>query len=150
MKRMLCICSGGGHLGELIEITSAFPEYRKALITYEGKNNIVSSGFDRHYLLPHFLRHKLLLIILPLQVLRILFREKPSIILSTGAEIAIPFFLMAKLTGARLIYVESAAQVRNPSRTGRVLYHVADLFLVQWKSLLPSYGPKARYTGGLL
>jgi UDP-N-acetylglucosamine:LPS N-acetylglucosamine transferase len=80
---------------------------------------------------------------------RILRCERPDTLVSTGSEIAIPFFALAKLLHIKTIFVESWCRVRSASGTGRVLYPLADVFLVQWPLLLTAYGPKARYEGGL-
>jgi UDP-N-acetylglucosamine:LPS N-acetylglucosamine transferase len=76
--------------------------------------------------------------------------EMPNVLVSTGSEIAIPFFVLAKVLRIRTIFVESCCRVKTASGTGRVVYPLADVFLVQWPQLLDVYGPKARYAGGLL
>ena len=48
----------------------------------------------------------------------------------------------------KVIYIESFARITTPSLTGKILYHFADLFIVQWKELLKVY-PKAKYFGGI-
>ena len=83
--------------------------------------------------------------------LSIFLKEKPKVLFSTGAEIAIPSFYIGKfLFRTKLIYLECSAQVYSPSLTGRWVYPISDLFLVQWESLLQHYGPKANYVGGLI
>nr|WP_225349401.1 hypothetical protein [Limosilactobacillus reuteri] len=54
----------------------------------------------------------------------------------------------AKLMKKKVIYIESFARITTPSLTGKILYHFADLFIVQWKELLKVY-PKAKYFGGI-
>ena len=78
-----------------------------------------------------------------------LLQEHPKVIISTGAGIAIPTMMLGKyLFGAKIIYVESAAAVIEPSRTGQFIYKHADLFLIQWESL-KSFYPNAKYVGVL-
>jgi UDP-N-acetylglucosamine:LPS N-acetylglucosamine transferase len=84
------------------------------------------------------------------QAARILLRERPDVVLSTGAEIAIPFLWVGRLLGTRTVYVESWCRIRTRSGTGPLVYPAADLFLVQWPTVLNLYGPKARYEGGLV
>lgn len=79
---------------------------------------------------------------------RILGKEQPDVVITTGALIAYPFCLLAKLGGRKVIYIESFARVHNRSLTGRLVYPFADLFLVQWESMLKCY-PKAKYVGGI-
>jgi len=74
--------------------------------------------------------------------------ERPDVIISTGAGIAVFFCIFAKLLGAKLIFIESMARVERPTLTARMLYPFADLFFVQWPNLL-KYFPKAKYMGRL-
>jgi beta-1,4-N-acetylglucosaminyltransferase len=74
--------------------------------------------------------------------------ERPDVILSTGAALAAPFFLVGKLHGARLVYVESLTRIDAPSLTGRLVYPLTDAFFVQWPEA--SRWKRARYVGRLL
>lgn len=86
-----------------------------------------------------------------LKILFIFLKERPRVLFSTGAEIAIPSFYIGKfIFQTKLIYLESGAQVFSPSLTGKWVYPIADLFLVQWEPLLKHYGSKAKYVGGLI
>lgn len=80
----------------------------------------------------------------------VFFRERPEVVISTGSEIAIPAFFVGRLFNCELIFVESVSRVNSRSGTGRIVYYLSDLFLVQWESLLDLYGPKARYEGSIL
>ena len=79
---------------------------------------------------------------------KIMKAEKPDFIITTGALIAFPFCVFAKMRSVKVIYIESFARVNNQSLTGKLVYPLADLFLVQWESLLKLY-PKAKYVGGI-
>jgi len=82
--------------------------------------------------------------------LKILLRERPDAVVTTGAEIVVPLCYLAKLLlGTKIIFIETFARVISPSFTGRIIYPIADVFLVQWKSLLKYYGTKAKYIGRL-
>ncbi len=77
-------------------------------------------------------------------------KERPTIIVSTGSEIAIPFFYLGRLLGIATLFIESWCRVKTPSGTGRLVYPVATHFLVQWEPLLERYGSKARFRGRVL
>jgi UDP-N-acetylglucosamine:LPS N-acetylglucosamine transferase len=99
----------------------------------------------------YFIRHSerdLLFFVNILEAWSILRREKPALILSTGAGPAVPFALVGKLFRIPIIFIEISAQVTKPSLTGRIMYYLADAFFYQWKTL-ERYFPKAVY-GGLL
>lgn len=57
---------------------------------------------------------------------------RPNVILSTGAALAVPFFLVGRLRGVRLVYVVSFTRVQRPDLTGRLVYPLADAFFIQW------------------
>jgi len=75
--------------------------------------------------------------------------ERPDVIISTGADVAVPTCIIGKLLGSKLVYIESGGYVSTPSISGRLVYPFADLFVVQWKPALKNF-PKAVYGGGPL
>ena len=93
----------------------------------------------------HFLFH---FVTLFFRSLKIFLKEKPDVIITTGALMAYPICLIAKVCRKRLIYIESFARVNTKSLTGKLIYPISDLFLVQWKEMLRLY-PKSKYVGGI-
>ena len=83
------------------------------------------------------------------QSLWVLWRVRPTAVLSAGPAIAVPISIMGKLFGAQIIFVESASRVTTLSLTGRIMYKWADLFFVQWPDLQEEL-PRARYAGRLV
>jgi UDP-N-acetylglucosamine:LPS N-acetylglucosamine transferase len=79
---------------------------------------------------------------------RILRKERPNLILSTGAGPVVPFALVGKLLGIPTVYIEISASVTEPSLSGRIMYRLADKFFYQWEGLR-TYFPKGIY-GGLI
>jgi len=80
----------------------------------------------------------------------ILRRERPHVILSTGAGPAVPFALVGRLFFAtRVVFVETITRIERPSLTARLMYHLAHDFFYQWKAL-ERFFPKGRYGGALL
>lgn len=79
---------------------------------------------------------------------KVLIKEKPDIIISTGAAVAIPFFYIGKLFGIKLIYIEVYDRITSATLTGRVVYPITDSFIVQWEEQKKFY-PKGEYMGGL-
>lgn len=82
--------------------------------------------------------------------LRLLRREKPDWVVSTGAEVAVFSILAARLLGIRTIFVETVTRQHNPTRAARLCYYLAHHFYVQHPETLEHFGPKARYVGGLM
>jgi UDP-N-acetylglucosamine:LPS N-acetylglucosamine transferase len=75
-------------------------------------------------------------------------RYRPDVLLSTGGGVTFPAFIVGKLTGARLIYVESLTRVDGPSLTGRLVYPLVDRFFVQWPEAATL--PRMEFVGNLL
>jgi beta-1,4-N-acetylglucosaminyltransferase len=147
-RKIGLICSPGGHLVEVLQLLEAFEGYPIFFLTYKEKATL---NRKNTYWIMNFARNPLYLIIGILKILLIFLKEKPKVLFSTGAEIAIPSFYIGKfLFRTKLIYLECSAQVYSPSLTGRYVYPITDLFLVQWEPLLRQYGFKAKYIGGLI
>lgn len=82
------------------------------------------------------------------QSARVLGQWRPDVVLSSGPSVAVPVCILARLRGTRVIFVETASRITELSLTGRLLYRVATLFLVQWPELSEKY-PRAVYAGRL-
>lgn len=80
---------------------------------------------------------------------RVIRRHRPEAILSTGAGLAVPFFLVGKLSGCRLVYVESVTRIETISLSGRLVYPLADRFFVQWPQAAERKR-RALYSGSVL
>lgn len=74
---------------------------------------------------------------------------RPQAILANGPSVAVPVAFLGKLAGARVIWLETASRVYSLSTSARLVYPIADLFIVQWPQLRQRY-PKAVYAGRLL
>ena len=147
-KKIGLICSPGGHLVEVLQLLKTFQNHPLFFLTYKEK---ATSNQKNTYYIMNFAKSPLNLVAGVLKIFFIFLKERPKVLFSTGAEIAIPSFYIGKfLFRTKLIYLECSAQVFQPSLTGRCVYPITDLFLVQWESLLKQYGPKAKYVGGLI
>jgi UDP-N-acetylglucosamine:LPS N-acetylglucosamine transferase len=80
---------------------------------------------------------------------RVVRLERPDVIISTGAALAVPFFLVGKLAGSRLVYVESLTRTKSLSLSGRIVYPLANAFFVQWPAAAEGRR-KAIYAGSIL
>ena len=75
-------------------------------------------------------------------------RERPDLIVSTGAAVAVPFFYIGKLFGAKTVYIEVFDRIDKPTLTGRLVYPITDKFIVQWEEMKQVY-PKAENLGSI-
>jgi beta-1,4-N-acetylglucosaminyltransferase len=148
--RVLLVCSPGGHLQQMLALEPAWREAERAWVTL--------SGADVGYLLAEedvTLGHgptnrSAVNLIRNLGLAwRTLRRRRPDAILSTGAGLAVPFFLVGKLLRIRLVYVESVTRTETISLSGRLVYPLADRFFVQWPQAEQRLR-RAEYAGGIL
>lgn len=150
-EKICFIASSGGHVQEISWLFGLCDEYDSFLMTehsdfqkrYHVERTYYFNKIDR--MEKHFFLHFLQLIVGSVKIMR---KEKPDIIISTGALVSVPMLYIGKLLGKKIIFMESMARVEGKSLTGRLVYPIADLFLVQWESMLPFY-PKAIYASRL-
>lgn len=79
---------------------------------------------------------------------KVLRKERPDLIISSGAAVAVPFFLIGKMFGAKCVYIEVFDRVNHSTLTGRILNGFADLFVVQWPEMESVY-KNAIYLGSI-
>lgn len=150
-KKIVFIASSGGHLEEISRLKKIEKEHDSVLIT-EKSDFEIKNFCKKTYCFSQMNRREIMFIpkflSLFLYAFNILRKEKPDFIITTGALLAYPFCVLAKLRGIKVIYVESFARIHHPSLTGRLLYNFADVFIVQWEDMLELY-PKAVLGGGV-
>lgn len=156
MKKVLFISSTGGHLEELLQLRGMFSKYDYHIITEKTKSNL--SLKDKYKGKVSFLVYgtyttKLNKIIYPFKLFFntiksffLYLKIRPEYIISTGAHTAGPMCLIGHLLGSKVIFIETFANSKSKSRTGSLVYKFADLFIVQWESMLELY-PNAVYGG---
>ncbi|NQX60417.1 PssD/Cps14F family polysaccharide biosynthesis glycosyltransferase [Paenibacillus qinlingensis] len=149
----ICLASStGGHLGELKKIIPAVNEHNYFIITEQSEMSRTLKDQERVYFLAQQERKNLLLIIhLLLNLLLsvyILMKERPKVIITTGAGAVLGLCLLGKIFGSKIVYIESFAKVYTASVTGRLIYHIADQFYIQWEQLREVY-PDGTYRGSL-
>jgi UDP-N-acetylglucosamine:LPS N-acetylglucosamine transferase len=149
MQQKVCIVSSCG--GHLTEVRCLLPVYRDIPHFYvlNDKALLPDDMRDRTFFIAHSERDWKFLINL-WEAFVILRRERPTIILSTGAGPVVPFTLIGRLFfGTRVVFVETITRIDKPSMTGRIMYRLAHDFFYQWKRL-ERYFPKGTYGGPLL
>lgn len=140
--------SGGGHYLEAMKACALLLEdgnHDIFYVTYKPSKE--TSFLKRHYFVKHpkhglFLKRIVFLIINFFGSLKVFLKEKPDLIISTGADVTLSIMLIAKFFDKKLIFIESGANVTKPSFTGKLIYRFADVFIIQWEELKVIY-PKA-------
>lgn len=146
--KIALVCSHGGHLTEMLYLMDAFEGHEVFFVTYD--NFRTHDLKYKKYLLDNIGTSPVKMSKAFFKTWKILFKEKPDMIISTGSEIAIPAFILGKMRGIKTIFIESWCRVKTRSGTGRIVYPFSDLFLVQWPELLKLYGNKARFRGAVI
>lgn len=145
--KIALVCSNGGHLVELQQLRKAYEKYDHFYITLEGKD---TKNMKNTYLLkkdwgPMFFQQ----VYFAFESLKILMKERPDVIISTGGGMAAPFCYVGKMIGARVVFIESLARMSSRSKGGKAIYPVADIFLVQWEKIKDKFGKKAKFRGAV-
>ncbi len=138
-KRLkICLASSaGGHLAELQVLKRAWEGQDTFYLLMRGPTaeGLRSDG-ERVFEVDNARRSAPWTVLRTLwQTLPVIRREKPDVIITTGAGVVVPACLLTKLGGGKIVYVETIAEVDKPTITGRLLHPFADLFIVQWPQL---------------
>ena len=143
-KRILAIASGGGHWVQLLRLRSAFEGHEVSYITtirgYESE-----LGASKCYVVKDGSRwDKVGLMLMLVQILWILIRLRPHVIITTGAAPGVFALRIGKLFGARTVWLDSIANAEELSMSGELAGPHADLWLTQWPLLARKNGPQFR------
>lgn len=154
-KKVLFISSTGGHFNELQQLRPLFDKYDYHIITEkdESTKTLKEKYKDKISYLPygtrkHIFKYIFIYTYLCLKTIYLYFKIKPQYIVTTGTHTAGPMCYLGKLFGSKIIYIETFANRNRKTATGRLIYPIADLFIVQWKEMLKLY-PKAVYGGAI-
>jgi beta-1,4-N-acetylglucosaminyltransferase len=145
----VCIVSScGGHLTEVRCFKPAYESYEHFYVLND-KAVLPPDMKDKTYFITHSERDWRFLLNV-FEAFRVLWKENPDVILSTGAGPAVPFAIVGRLLfHTRLIFVETMTRITRPSLTGRLMYWLAHDFYYQWESLR-SFFPRASCIGPLV
>ena len=148
-QRVLAIASGGGHWIQLMRLLPAFDGAEIAYATTIGSYRD-GLGENRFYVVPDAnFQRKDRLVLLFLHLLWVVLRERPHVVVSTGAAPGYLAIRIARLLfGSRTIWVDSMANAEQLSLCGREVGRHADVWLTQWEHLAKPGGPA--YAGSVL
>lgn len=148
-RKVMAVASGGGHWLELCRIAPAFDGLEVAYVSVHPNYADQVAG-HRFYAVRDVSRRDLwgLAVLVP-QLVRIILRERPDVVITTGSFPALFALMLAKLLlRTRTIWIDSIANVETLSSSGSLARHVADVHLTQWPGLARHSGPA--YWGAVL
>jgi len=143
MQRRMKIClaaSGGGHLSQMLKLSDSWQRYETFYITTAEMVREQLQRFGRVYVVGECNRRSLWRTVrVLLRCLKIIFLERPDVVISTGAAAGCISCFLGKLIGAKVIWVDSITNIERLSVSGRMVKFIADLFFVQWPELTAKY-----------
>lgn len=152
MDKKLKVClvgSSGGHLTHLYMLKPFWQDKDRFWVTFDKED--ARSLLEGEKMYPCYYpsnRSIKALIINTVKAIKIIPKERPDLIISSGAAPAIPFFYIGKLFGAKTIYIEVFDRIDAPTIAGKLCYPVTDKFIVQWEEMKQVY-PKAINLGSI-
>lgn len=147
--KIALVGSSGGHLTHLYLLEKLWENEDRFWVTFDkedAKYLLKNEKFYKAYFPTN--RNLKNLIKNTIVAFKILRKERPDVIISSGAAIAVPFFYLGKCFGAKTIYIEVFDRIDKPTLTGKLVYPVTDEFIVQWPEMKKVY-PKAKNLGGI-
>lgn len=144
------VASSGGHLDELLMLKPLMDKYDSYIVT-EKTEYLVLPQENVYYVQQINRKEKAFMLNFIRQFnisLKIFIKEKPDIVISTGALASVSTCIICKLFRKKLIFIESFADINAPTLTGKIVHGFSDLFIVQWHSLSKFY-KKSTYGGGI-
>lgn len=137
----ICLAgSAGGHLSQLLKVASAWSGHTICWITTTEVVRASLGGDGNVYVVGECNRqHPLRVLAVLFRCIRVICKEKPDLVISTGAASGCMTALFGHLMGAKVVWLDSITNVHRLSLSGRLVRPVADLFLVQWPALAQKY-----------
>jgi len=150
-RRKICLAaSAGGHLSQLLKLSGCTNGHEVFIVTTSETVRANLASIGRVHVVGECNREHLRQVMSVLvRCIRIIFRERPDVIISTGAAPACICCLLAKLLGAKVVWVDSITNVERISLSGRLIRPFANLFLVQWPDLAEKYRG-VEYVGAII
>jgi UDP-N-acetylglucosamine:LPS N-acetylglucosamine transferase len=147
-KKVLAVASGGGHWIELLRVIKAFDGQDISFVTVHRAYRHDVPRHRLHVVTDATRRNPFLVVVLAIQMLAIVLRVRPSIVISTGSAPGLFGLLFGRILGARTIWLDSLANVDRVSMSGWLVRPFAGLWLTQWPHLARPQGPE--YAGQVL
>lgn len=163
---VMFVCNEGGHYSQMMSLGSLFRKFPSVLITdnlrlnkntypiidlkniefalgISNKRKQLAETNKKLTRLSYFTGY----VALFFQSFKLWFKYRPKIIISTGSNIAVPFFILGHMLGSKTVYIESRAKVKSKNFSGKLVAPFCDKIFVQWPEMLKLYGHKAEYHG---
>jgi UDP-N-acetylglucosamine:LPS N-acetylglucosamine transferase len=153
-KKIILICSDGGHLAQILELKELFVQYDYLLITEETDATVaLKDKYNIKFLKGRPKGERGLMFWFSILSnmflsLRLLITHYPKVIITTGSHTAVPMAILGKLFFVKVVWILSFARINSKAKSASLIYPIADKFIVQWETAQQLY-PKSIYLGGI-
>lgn len=145
MNKVLFVSSKGGHFDELLKLKPTMQQYDSVIVVEKCATNHHVDYFLSAGTRANMIKYPFILLINFIKAYKILKKEQPDVIISTGAHSAVPFFILGR---SKKIYIESFAVFEGSSLTYKIIKNKCDHVIVQQENMLKEY-ENAKYFGGV-
>lgn len=136
-KKEIKVClvgSSGGHLTHLYMLKPFWKNKKRFWVTFDKEDARSLLNGEKVYPCYYPTNRNIKNLIRNTVVAwKVLHKEKPDLIISSGAAVSVPFFYLGKLFGSKLIYIEVFDRIDKTTLSGRLVYPIVDKFIVQWE-----------------
>lgn len=147
--KVCCVGSSGGHLTHLYMLKPFWEDKERFWVTFDKEDARSLLKGEKMYPCYYPTNRSLKALFINTKLAwKVLKRERPDVIISSGAAVAVPFFYLGKLFGAKLVYIEVFDRIDKPTMTGKMVYPIVDQFVVEWEEMKKVY-PKAVNLGSI-
>jgi hypothetical protein len=130
--RPLFACSAGGHLAQLLQLRPWFDDLERTWVTFDlpdavsllADETVIWAHHPTTRNIPNLCKNTWL-------AWKVLRRTRPTVVVSSGAAIAVPFFWIGKLLRIKTVYVEVIDRIDTRTMTARLCSPVTDLVVAQ-------------------
>ena len=142
-RRKMKICfvgSSGGHLSHLYMLKPFWQDKERFWCTFDKEDARSLLAGEKFYPVYYPSNRSLkAFYINTYRAIKILKKEHPDVIITSGAAPAIPFFWIGKLMGAKTVYIEVFDRIDKSTISGKLCYPVTDKFIVEWEEMKGVY-----------
>jgi UDP-N-acetylglucosamine:LPS N-acetylglucosamine transferase len=150
LPRLMFVASNGGHLAQLLVLRDWWTNRDRSWVCIDKPDarsqlqgeRTVWAHWPTTRNLPNLMRN----FVLAVKTLR---DERPDVVVSTGAAVALPFFVVARLMRVPTVFIEVYDRVDSRTLSGRLCRPISTHFLVQWPEQQALY-PQSTVIGPLL
>lgn len=148
--KVALVCSSGGHLLQLYRLQPWWEKHERLWVTFRKPDSLSLLAGEEVAWAYHPTTRNLVNMFRNLGLAwRVMLRYRPDLVVSSGAGVAFPFFIIARLLGIKTVYVEVYDRIDLPTLTGKLCYPLSNLFLLQWEEQRRFY-PRGQVIGRLL